>query len=46
LAAGLICGGCSSSSNSSTTPPETGTVTMQGTGPTTSHSAAISVTVD
>jgi hypothetical protein len=47
LVAGLSCGGGSSgASGGSTTTPESGTVTVQGTGPTTSHSVAISVTVD
>jgi subtilase family serine protease len=45
LAAGLISGGCSSSSTSSTGPPESGTVTVQGVGPSTTHSVSISVTV-
>jgi hypothetical protein len=44
LATGLSCGGGSSASSSP--PSESGTVTVQGTGPTTSHSVAISVTVD
>jgi hypothetical protein len=47
LVAGLSCGGGSSGgSGGGTTTPESGTVTVQGTGPTTSHSVAISVTVD
>jgi hypothetical protein len=44
LIAGFSCGG--GSSGVSPPPSESGTVTVQGTGPTTSHSVAISVTVD
>jgi hypothetical protein len=42
LVAGL---GCGSSGGSTTTTSESGTVTVQGTGPSTNHSVAISVTV-
>ena len=44
LVAGLSCGG--GSGGVSPPPSESGTVTVQGTGPATSHSVAISVTVD
>jgi hypothetical protein len=47
LAMMLSCGGSSGGgSGGGTTTSESGTVTVQGTGPTTSHSVAISVTVD
>jgi hypothetical protein len=47
LLANLSCGGGSSGSSvGSTTTSESGTVAVQGVGPTTSHSVAISVTVD
>jgi hypothetical protein len=47
LVGGLSCGGGNSAGGGgSTTTPESGIVTVQGTGPTTSHSVAISVTVD
>jgi subtilase family serine protease len=47
LAVMLSCGGGSGGGGGgSTTTPESGTVTVQGTGPTTSHSVSISVTVD
>jgi hypothetical protein len=47
LLASLSCGGGSSGSSvGNTTTSESGTVTVQGVGPTTSHSVAISVTVD
>jgi len=47
LAAGLSCGGGSSGGGGgSSPPPESGTVTVQGAGPNTSHSVTISVTVE
>ena len=47
LAAGLSCGGGSGGGGGSNPPPsESGTVTVQGTGPSTSHSITISVSVD
>jgi hypothetical protein len=47
VVAGLSCGGGSSGgSGGGTTTSESGTVTVQGAGPTTSHSVSISVTVD
>jgi hypothetical protein len=47
LVGGLSCGGGSSGGGGGgTTPPESGIVTVQGAGPNTSHSVAISVTVD
>jgi hypothetical protein len=46
LVAGLSCGGSGGSSGLSLAPSESGTVTVQGTGPSTSHSVTISVNVD
>jgi hypothetical protein len=43
LVAGLSCGG---GGGVSSPPSESGTVTVQGTGPSTSHSVTISVSVD
>jgi hypothetical protein len=46
LVAGLSCGGSSGGGGVSPPPSESGTVTVEGTGPSTSHSVTISVTVD
>jgi len=47
LVAGLSCGGGSGGGGGQNLPPsESGTVTVQGTGPSTSHSVTISVSVD